>query len=384
MRVLHLNPTFYPSTRDGGPSESLLLLVRGLREAGVDAEIVTTNGDGPKNSAVPLGRRVEHAGVPVTYFERFPRAGFAPSASLVRHVAAVARGFDLVHVHALFSFPSTAGAATCRALAVPYVLSPRGMCEPWALGHRAWKKAPYFRAFERGNLLAARALHATSGSEAANLRALLRGPEVFVVPNAIELPAAALDVERIPGRVVFLGRLHPVKGLDVLVRAMSLVTARRPDAELIVAGPDHHGEGARIACIVATLTPRPRVRVVGEVHGADKACLLASASALALTSKSESFARVVVEALAHGTPAVVSRACPWPELEARGAGRWVEGQPATIANALVDVLDEATRPSARSEAARALAREYDVAAVGATMATRYRELIELNPRPAPR
>jgi glycosyltransferase involved in cell wall biosynthesis len=378
VRVLHLNPTFYPSTRDGGPSESLLLLVRGLREAGVEAEIATTNGDGPTNSAVPLGVRVEHAGVPVTYFERYPRISFAPSARFVEHVARAARRYDLVHVHAVFSFPSTTGAALCRGLGVPYILSPRGMCEPWALTHRSWKKTPYFYGIERSNLLGASALHATSESEAASLRALLPGVKVFALPNAVELPEVSLNVERVPGRIAFLGRLHPVKGLDVLLRAMSLVSLSRPHAELVIGGIDHEGEGARLARLVETLTPRPCVRFVGEVHGDAKARFLSSANVLALTSRSESFARVVVEALAHGTPAVVSRACPWPQLEARGAGRWVEGRPESIAEALVDMLDRTANSTAANEAARSLASEYDVSSVGLAMAERYREILALS------
>lgn len=375
MRVLHLNPTFYPSTRDGGPSESLLLLVRGLRAAGIDAEIATTNGDGPTNSAVPLGIRVEHAGVPVRYFERFPRIGFAPSGALATHLLRSARSYDLVHVHALFSFVSTVGAATCRALGVPYVVSPRGMCEPWALAHRAWKKTPYFTALERPNLAGARALHATSGAEAEHLRELLPHARVFDIPNPIELPTRRPQVERIAGRVAFLGRLHPVKGLDVLVRAMSFVSRERPDAELVLAGPDHHGELARLDALARTLDPRPRLRHLGEVHGDAKARFLAEASVLALTSQSESFGRVVAEALAHGTPAVVSRACPWPTLEARGAGRRVEARPETVAEALVWVLREVERSTAIHDAARALASEYETTAVGAAMAAAYRELL---------
>ena len=375
MRVLHLNPTFYPSTRDGGPSESLLLLAQGLEEAGVAVEVLTTNGDGPRNSDVPLGKLTAYEGVPVRYFERFPRVGFAPSAPLLRHLARVARDFDLVHVHALFNFPSTAGAALLRALRVPYVLSPRGMCEPWALAHRSWKKAPYWRAIERGNVAGAAALHATSSEEAAHLQQLFPKQTLLVVPNPVALPAKLPNVPRAKNRVVFLGRLHPVKGLDVLVPAMSHLATTHPDVELVLAGPDHHGELARVHARVKSLSPMPKIRWLGEVRGEAKAQLLASASVLALTSHSESFGRTVVEALAHGTPVVVSKACPWASVAERGAGYWVENEPRIVADALAAVLDAPNEGQAMHAAARALAADYDVARIGAAMRTAYERVL---------
>ena len=375
VRILHLNPTFYPSTRDGGPSESLLLLARGLLAAGVDLEIVTTNGDGPRNSDVPLGMTTAYEGIPVRYFNRFPKLGFAPSPSLLRHLGRIARDVELVHVHALFNFPSTAGAALLRALGRPYVLSPRGMCEPWALAHRSWKKWPYWRAIERRNVTGARALHATSNEEAAHLRALVPGQDVFVVPNAVELPSAPPNVERAAKRIVFLGRLHPVKGLDILIRAMSLLAQRHPEVELVLAGPDHHGELARVEAIAASLSPRPNVRWVGEVHGDAKARFLAGATALALTSHSESFGRTVVEALAYGTPVVVSKACPWAIVAERGAGFWVDNEPRTVADALARILEAPSGGRTMRLAARTLANDYDVDRIGRAMLDEYRRVL---------
>jgi len=375
VRVLHVNPTFYPNTRDGGPSESLLLLVRGLRMAGINAEIATTNGDGPSNSTVRLGTRGTYEGVPVTYFERFPKVPYAPSGRLLHHLARTARTFDLVHVHSLFNFPATFGLALLRSLRVPYVVSPRGMCEPWALAHRSWKKGPYFRLVERANLLAARALHATSQEEADNLRRLVPGVSVRMVPNAVELPGATQAASRAARRVVFLGRLHPVKGLDVLVPAMSLLAKRFADVELVLAGPDDHGELARIEALAQTLDPRPRMRWVGEVHGEVKSRLLAEATVLALTSRSESFGRTVVEALAHGTPVVVSKQCPWPMVSERGAGEWVDNTPASVAGALHRVIEAQGAGDAMQTAARELATEFGVARVGAAMAQVYREVL---------
>jgi glycosyltransferase involved in cell wall biosynthesis len=375
VRVLHVNPTFYPSTRDGGPSESLLLLVRGLRTAGIDAEIATTNGDGPTNSDVPIGTRTAYEGVPVTYFERVPRIGYAPSPGLLRHLARAAHAFDLVHVHALFNFPSTFSAALLRTLGVPYVLSPRGMCEPWALAHRPWKKQPYYHLVERANLRGSRLLHATSDEEARNLRDLVPSHPVAIVPNAVELPRVSLEVVRAPERIVFLGRLHPVKGLDVLVPAVSLLAKRRPTVELVLAGPNHHGELERIERLAATLSPRPRLRWLGEVHGDAKSRLLAEATVLALTSYSESFGRTVVEALAHGTPVVVSKQCPWSVVAERGAGHWVDNTPEAVAEALFRVLEAHASGAAMHVAARGLAAEFGVDEVGAKMAGLYRDAL---------
>lgn len=378
LRVLHVVPSFYPAVRYGGPIQTVLRMCQELLRLGVDLHVVTTDANGPEALDVPLDREVDVLGVPVRYFPRWRTNGFTASAPLAVHLRTVVRQFDLVHVTAAFSFPSTAACIAARQAGVPYVISPRGSCLPYARAQKRHKKLPYWWLFERENLRRASAIHVTSELERDELAKLLPSQELWLVPNGVDLPAQPLEVERLPKRVLFLGRLHPDKGLDRLLRAMSLVARKHPDAELVVAGPDDVGEWARLEGILRTLNPRPAVRYLGPVHGRAKDELLASAAMLVLPSfGSENFGQVVLEALAQGTPVIASRFTPWAILEERGAGRWVSNDPHELAGAITKLLgDDPTRPR-MSFAARAVAEDFAWEGMASALRRRYDHLVSL-------
>ncbi|MBN4050460.1 glycosyltransferase, partial [Desulfobulbus sp. AH-315-M07] len=257
MRVLHVIPWFYPATRYGGPPESVLRLCQGLLTAGVDVELMCTDADGPgKNFDVPRDRLVDHEGVPVRYFERFPKVSFSPSAGLLGYAARHLRGYDLIHSHTLFNFSATVVPLLARTLRVPYVVSPRGMCLPWGMSQHRGRKLPYWWLLERPNLRAAAAIHATGEREERVLRELAPGVPILTVPNAVQLRSAIGTVKRVANRVAFLGRLHRKKGFDVLIPAMSLLTKIIPDVELVIAGGDDDGEWRRIEGYLNACEPR--------------------------------------------------------------------------------------------------------------------------------
>lgn len=337
----------------------------------VDVTVATTDADGQGAVDMPIGREVEVRGVRVRYFRRWPRISFAPSAALVAFLKREIRSFDVVHVTAAFAFPSTAGCRLAQRAGVPYVASPRGSCRVWALGHKRIKKAPYWALVERSNLSRAAAIHATSDEERNDLLRLVPRARVEVIPNGVELPGGASPEPRAPARVVFLGRLHPVKALDQLLPALSLVTKEVPELEAVLAGPDDVGEWARLERLREQLSPKPRISYIGSVSGPAKDALLACATVLALPSHTENFGQVVVEALAQGTPVVASSHTPWRVLEERGAGRWVSNEPERFAAALLDVLQSPDESAARSTAARALAAEYSWDSVARRMAALY-------------
>ncbi len=145
MRVLQIIPAFLPATRYGGPPLSVLRLCQGLRHAGVEVELITTDADGPGHNAdVPYDRAVDVEGVSVRYFRRFPRHEFGLSLPLVRFALRELRSYDLVHVTPLFTFTSTVAQFLARKAGVPYVVSPRGTCMPWSQARRRGKKLLYW------------------------------------------------------------------------------------------------------------------------------------------------------------------------------------------------------------------------------------------------
>jgi glycosyltransferase involved in cell wall biosynthesis len=376
LRVLHVVPSFWPAERYGGPIVSVRRLCEALVGQGLSVDVATTNADGPEDLDVDVSDWTALGTLRVRYFRRWPRLDYGFSPSLYRFLVRSAHEYDLFHITSTFSFPALAAGIAARRAGVPYVVSPRGNLQQWALNHRGWKKAPYWHLLERRHLERAARLHATAGQEAERLRQVLPGARVFIAPNGIDIPSFA-PVPRLPRRLVFLGRIHRVKGFDVLIPALGELARTHPDVETVVAGPDDVGEWARVQARIQATSPRPNVRWIGAVEGEAKWQLLASARALVLPSHTENFGQAVVEALACRTPVVVSRNCPWQLVEERGAGAWFENRPEVLAAALRDMLDaDVPRYEAMQGAAARLSADFTWPGVAETVARDYRMILE--------
>ena len=390
LRVLHVTPYFAPAFRYGGPPRSILGLCRALGRAGVETEVLTTTADGPVDlPASPLeGDR--YGEVAVRYLPRaFPRRLFGARGLGTALEAALARA-DLVHIHGLWTITGWTAARHARRAGVPVVISPRGMLDPGSLAQHGWRKRFAYALVERRNLRGAAFLHATSEAEARALRARAPGAPVAVIPNGVEAPdrlamtpGAMRRQLGIPARaplVAFLGRIHRIKRLDLLAAAFDRIRAARPDAHLVIAGPDEGNERRRLEPLYAAAGDA--VHWVGEVGDDAKWALLAGASLLVLCSDSESFGLSAVEALAAGTPVIATRSCPWAAIEETGAGLWVEQSPAALAEAALAVIEDQVRRREMGERARGLARErYSWDSAARAMAERYRA-VAARPTPA--
>src|SRR5262245_10571905 len=216
MRVVHVTPYFAPAFRYGGPPRSVLGLCKGLQQAGVDVEVVTTVADGPRDlpASPPEGSRYD--GVRVRYAARgFPWACFG--ARVRKPLAAAAADAGLLHVHGIWNMPEWSAASFAKARAIPYVMSPRGMLHAAARRHgHVWRKQIAYRLLERSRLAGADLLHATSSHEADVLRQLGFDVPIAVVPNGVDTAAAAAARPGVRARlgipasafvVLFLGRI---------------------------------------------------------------------------------------------------------------------------------------------------------------------------------
>jgi glycosyltransferase involved in cell wall biosynthesis len=346
---------------------------------------------------------------------------------------------DIVHNHGLWMWPNAYAREAAVAAGKPLVISPRGMLEAWSLGRSKLRKAVAWRLCERKNLQAAAMFHATAESERDSIRNIFshgltrietdsfsggdclgaisdqvvsgsarkssssKAAEVpiIVAPNGVDLP----DLTRKPGReileerfpelkdrrwVVFMSRLHPKKGIDVLLRAWARQNieqgagppARRahgsersleqgargekrqkevmggewrvtiPDANesfslldswslspvLVIAGSDLIGYRKDVERMVRDLGVEDSVVITGEVQGEMKDCLLANADVFVLPSYSENFGIVVAEAMAWGRPVIASTGTPWKEVADVGAGWWIEPEEKARAGALAEAL----------------------------------------------
>jgi glycosyltransferase involved in cell wall biosynthesis len=239
------------------------------------------------------------------------------------------------------------------------------MFQPAALAQRGLLKRLAFRTIERRNLGRADALHATSAAEAASLRAAGFNQHVKVIPNGVEPDDVAAgppgDVRRRHNiaadapLIVFLGRLAPIKRLDMLAAAFSRVLQRCPKARLVVAGPNENGHRQ-------TAEPwfdecRGAVTWTGPVDAVERQALLTDADVLVQCSDSESFGMSIVEAMAAGCPVVVTKTCPWEKIELHECGFWVAQTSIEIADALLAIVTNRPLGKAMGQRARKLVEQ---------------------------
>jgi glycosyltransferase involved in cell wall biosynthesis len=358
MRILHVVPSYYPAARYGGPIHSVHGLARALAARGHDVHVYTTNVDGPSNADVPLRVPVDLDDVSVWYFPSRVGRRFYLSIDMNRALYENIASFDVVHTHSVFLWPTTAAARAARAHRVPYVLAPRGMLVADLIRRRrSLAKRAWIAAFERRNVDAAAAIHATSKLEADDIERLgLSCQKVVIVGNGAYMPVpevgAHKDLAPIGHQcptILFLGRINWKKGLDRLIPAM----VHLPDAKLIVAGHDDEGYRAAMETLAGELGVTSRVSFVGPVYGRRKWTLLMTAGVLALPSYSENFGNVVLEAMAAGCPVVVTPEVGLASIARdSGAGLVTPGDARLLANALRDVLSNPTAARAMGEAGR--------------------------------
>ena len=242
-------------------------------------------------------------------------------------------GADLVHVHGIWLAANHAGCVAARRRDIPYIVSAHGMLMPWAFRHQAWKKKLPWLLYQRADLLHAAAVVGTSEAEADAIRAFGFPGATVMVPHGLALLSWEAPRNGIqPRKVVFLGRLHPIKGLMNLLDAWALL---RPGGwRLILAGPEEDG-------FQAVLTERIRqhgladtVTFAGPVDDRQKWLLLRQADLTVLPSFMENFGLVVLESLACGVPVITTRGTPWQVLETERCGWWVDAGAEALARGL--------------------------------------------------
>lgn len=322
IRVLHVIPGVSP--KDGGPTVALQEMAAATARLGVSVTVATSDDDAGGRLAVPLGTPVLQRGVEYWYFSRSLPGTWKASWGLGRWLARNVARFDIVHVHAMFSFSTIPACRYAFRARVPVVLRPLGTITPWSMSHRAWKKRPYFSLIERSHLAGAAAIHVTSESERDDVAALGFGAHVRVIPLGVDLPLASPMHVPTTGeslRLLFLSRLHQKKGLPLLLDAMAALRDAGTNVTLTIAGGGAPSYRAELESRAAGLRLENLVRFVGHIEGQAKRELLARADAYVLPSYQENFGIAVAEALAAGLPVIVSdQVGIAPEIAAAEAG----------------------------------------------------------------
>jgi len=279
-------------------------------------------------------------------YREFPATAFLRKLSLSGEMhdalRAAAKQPVVMHSHSVWSMPCVYPTWVSRGNNVPArtVIAPHGTLAPYAFRWRWYRKAPFWWAAQKKALETCDCLHSTGEGESQDFRRLGLKQPIINIPNAIPVPAdrhATPDPSR-PRRLMFLGRLHPIKGLDTLLRSWRQVQDQFPGWELQLVGPENcKGYHAYLTSLAAELGCA-RVLFQDSVLGSAKDDAYNRADLFILPSHTEGFGLVVAEALAHSVPAIVCRGAPWAGLETNGCGWWVEHGEGPIAEALRDAL----------------------------------------------
>lgn len=310
------------------------------------------------------------------------RRQWLQSPALRRRFAEVVQGADGVHIHGLWEMSTAVASRQCRRERRPYVLSAHGMLEPWALANKGLKKQLYAALLEKAHVRGAACLHALTNAEAQQYRHFgARGP-IAVVPNAVEIPADSspeLFLTNFPTLrdrrlVLFLGRLHPKKGLNLLAEAWLRVGGEHPEAVLVLAGPDSEGTQAKLQAVLGSEIAAGRVVFTGMLSGPMKWSALSAAECFVLPSFSEGLSMSVLEAMGAGTPVLVTHACHMPEITAVGAGWEVEARAKPLECSLRQMLSQTaeTNRAIGDRGAQLVAERYSPARIADQMGALYR------------
>ena len=359
MRALHVIPSLSPFR--GGPSYALPVLTQHLAALGLKVDVATTDDDGAGRVAGAAGTRTEAGGVTTRYFARQVRF-YTCSWPLRTWLASNVGGFDLVHIHALFSYPATVAALESARHHVPYIVRPLGTLNHWGLHYRrpALKRLS-LRLVERAILAHASAIHFTSDQEQAEAATLGLATPSFVIPLGLELPPPSLDqppLEERPPAILFLGRLDPKKGLDLLLRAFARVHASVPDARLTIAGSGDGEYVADLRALAHRLGIAAAVEWPGFLEGAAKQKAFDTAMLFVLPSHSENFGVAPVEAMAAGLPVILTPTVGVaPDVERCEAGIIVPPEPTDLGAAIERLLRNPAEARAMGGRARRLAEE---------------------------
>ncbi|MDV3351367.1 glycosyltransferase [Leptothoe sp. LEGE 181152] len=352
----------YLATVYGGPSKVVQELAQSLGRKSVSVDLITTNANGNQKLSVPLGDWIDKEDYRVRYFDCVHHNDAILSFSLGSWLAKHASDYDVVHTNNMFAPTMSIVRWICQRKRVPYITTPHGMLEPWALSYKGSKKKIYYKYFEVPTLKAASAIHTLNSLEANNVN-ILGFSQTDIIPNGLHreefetLPDSNIFYQRFPaikGKkiILFLGRIDPKKGLDLLAPAFAKAHQQFPDTHLVLAGPDSidflptaRNYFSQAGCLES-------VTFTGMLTGAFKRSALAAASVYVAPSYSEGFSMSVLEGMAAGLPCIITKGCNFPEAATAQAAHVVDTKTDAIYAALHQVLSHQRHAKAMGQQAR--------------------------------
>jgi poly(glycerol-phosphate) alpha-glucosyltransferase len=315
--------------------------------------------------------------------------GFTPSMS-----RALGRlDVDVCHVQGLWMYPGLACRRWHSRTGRPYLVSPHGMLEPWALEHHSLRKRIALHLYELANLKSAACVHTLSRVETLSVRNLgIRAP-ICEIPNGVAAPRWGASSPPWSGRIpdasrvlLYLGRLHPKKNLENLLRAWSelerAAIARADPWWLVIAGWEQAGHGTDLKNLASALGLQ-RLHFLGPLFDREKSAAFGNAEAFVLPSFSEGLPVVVLEAWSHGLPTLLTPECNLPEGQRSGAAISIGSSMKQILAGLCRLvqMSETARTEMGQKGQRLVRERFAWPTIAATMKSVYRWLSGEGRRP---
>lgn len=392
MRILQIIPSI--SLVYGGPSQMVLGLSTALAAQGIDVTILTTNSNGDAGQPpldVPLDQPVSQNGYQIRYFRCAPFRRYKFSLKLLQWLNQHAAEFDLAHIHALFSPVTTIAATIARANQLPYILRPLGTLDPADLEKKKQLKKIYVSLLEKRNIANAAALHFTSIEEAKVSERFGLSTKDLVIPLGVNPPEHQQEKEQLVNylqsqgieikhpMILFMSRIEPKKGLDLLLPALEKLLEIGIKFQFILAGanPQDPNYEAKILAKIAASPLAKYTKITGFVTGKIKANLLQVADLFVLPSYYENFGIAVAEAMVAGTPVVISDRVYICQDVANAKAGWVSRcEIGDIAELIKSALQNQEERKQRGLNAKELARKnYSWEAIAQQTIQAYQEII---------
>jgi glycosyltransferase involved in cell wall biosynthesis len=335
VKVLQVTPSFHPAYVYGGVTRAVFDLCQNLSQAACEVNVLTTDANGPHSVLVVDTERDVMLGerFTVRYCHRVIDVAVSPS--LIAAIPRYVRQSDVVHLNAVYSFTTLPILAAARAFRKPIVWSPHGMLQRWEGTSRRRLKS-LWEHFCKVIAPPGLVLHLTSEDEQRKSLERFQGFRSIVIPNIVDAPGPLEKTGR-NGllRLLYLGRLDPIKGIENLIQACSLLNSGSFRTwKLSIAGDGDSAYRTSLERRIQSLGLAGQVTMVGSVQGHVKARSFCDADVVVVPSYSENFGLVVGEALAHEVPVIASHGTPWKKIEEVGCGMWVDNSPESLSNSI--------------------------------------------------
>ena len=362
MKILYAVHGYKPAYRIGGPIHTVSATAERLVRKGHEVIVFTTNSNMDKDLDVPINQPIDVDGVEVWYFKRkepiqkwlpfvpylSKSIGFLYAPTMREQLDRIVPFVDVVHTQMPFVYPTYAAGKAAIRHRKPLFYHQRGVFDPERLKFRSLKKRLYIAAVDCPVMRRATTLFALTEAEVRSYRALGVHTPCRVIPNGVDvverqqaIEGSAFSFHDISPDdlvILFLARLHPIKGADKLIRAFLMIHKMFPRAKLVMAGPDEFRIVEKYRQKILEEGAGNRVLFPGMVIGKAKQALLTRADLFCLPSDAEGFSMAVLEALVNSTAVLISPGCHFPEVDKFGAGKVVRPEPDLLSKAIADFL----------------------------------------------